>query len=108
MSTPLRAAAESADTTDTGVEITSAHGQAITSNTSARYNQTAASAVALTAGTSATATANVITAGVYQRAKRSTNDWTGARLACAVSTRWMMRARRVSRTRRVTRISSAP
>ena len=34
MSTPLRAAAASADTIDTGVEITSAHGQEMTSSTS--------------------------------------------------------------------------
>ena len=36
MSTPLRAAAASAETIETGVEITSAHGQEITSSTSAR------------------------------------------------------------------------
>ena len=35
-STPLRAAADSADTIETGVEMTSAHGQEITSSTSAR------------------------------------------------------------------------
>ena len=36
ISTPLRAAAASADTTETGVEITSAHGQEMTRSTSAR------------------------------------------------------------------------
>ena len=40
ISTPFRAAAESAATIDTGVEITSAHGHAMTSSTSARYNHT--------------------------------------------------------------------
>ena len=41
ISTPFRAAAESADTIDTGVEITSAHGQEMTSRTSARYSHVA-------------------------------------------------------------------
>ena len=36
ISTPFRAAVAIADTTDTGVEITSAHGHEITSSTSAR------------------------------------------------------------------------
>jgi len=36
MSTPLRAADVNADMNDTGVEITSAHGQATTSSASAR------------------------------------------------------------------------
>ena len=35
-STPLRAAGDSADTIETGVEMTSAHGQEITRRTSAR------------------------------------------------------------------------
>ena len=35
-STPFRAAADSAETIETGVEMTSAHGQEITSSTSAR------------------------------------------------------------------------
>ena len=38
--TPCCAAPASAETIDTGVEITSAHGHATTSSTSARYNQT--------------------------------------------------------------------
>ncbi len=37
MSTPFRAAPASAATTDTGVEITSAHGHETTSSTRARY-----------------------------------------------------------------------
>ncbi len=36
MSTPLRAAAASAETIDTGVEMTSAHGHEMTSRTSER------------------------------------------------------------------------
>ena len=36
MSTPLRAAAASAETIDTGVEMTSAHGHEMTSSTSER------------------------------------------------------------------------
>ncbi len=36
MSTPLRAAAASADTIETGVEMTSAHGHEMTSSTSER------------------------------------------------------------------------
>ena len=36
ISTPLRAAAASAETTETGVEMTSAHGHEMTSSTSAR------------------------------------------------------------------------
>ena len=44
MRTPLRAAAESADTIDTGVEMTSAQGHEITSSTRDRYSHVATSA----------------------------------------------------------------
>src|SRR4051812_38534185 len=40
ISTPLRAAPASAATIDTGVEMTSAHGQETTSSTRARYSHT--------------------------------------------------------------------
>ena len=51
MSTPLRAAADSADTIDTGVEMTSAHGHEITSSTSDRYSHVDTSAPATSGGT---------------------------------------------------------
>ena len=59
-------------------------------------------------GTVAIPSASTSTAGVYQRAKRSTNAWLGARCACARSTRWIIRASVVSRRGRVTTTSIAP
>src|SRR3954469_21599610 len=64
INTPLRAAAASAATIETGVEITSAHGQDTTSSTSARYPQVDHEAPITSGGTTATATASAITAGV--------------------------------------------
>src|SRR5688572_28788067 len=101
-STPCLAAPASADTIDTGVEITSAHGHDTTSNTSARYSQISNDWFATTSGTAATSAASTTMAGVYQAANRSMNVCRGARLACADSTRLTMRASVVSWRRRVT------
>ena len=57
INTPFRAAAASADTIDTGVEMTRAHGQEMTSRTSDRYTQTDQLAPKISGGASATITA---------------------------------------------------
>jgi len=108
MRTPARAAAVSADTMDTGVEMTSAHGQATTSSAIARYPHTDGSPPANTGGTMASSTARTTTAGVYTRANLSTNACTGARCRCACSTSLTMCASVVSDAGRVTRSSIAP
>jgi len=64
INTPFRAAAASADTIDTGVEMTRAHGQEMTSRTSDRYTQTDQLAPKISGGASATITAIASTAGV--------------------------------------------
>ena len=64
MSTPRRAPAASADTMATGVAMTSAHGQAMTSSTSARYSHTDHSSPPANGGTIATTAASAMTAGV--------------------------------------------
>src|SRR6266542_404576 len=64
ISTPLRAAPASAATTDTGVEMTSAHGQETTSRTSARYIHACQLTWKASGGTIATTTARAMTAGV--------------------------------------------
>ena len=65
MSTPLRAAAASAATIDTGVEMTSAHGHDTTSSTSARYTDVVpAHAERRAADTVDGTAASAITAGV--------------------------------------------
>ena len=64
MRTPLRAAAASADTIETGVEITSAHGHEMTSSTSDRYTQLLHSAPKKSGGTTAMAIASARTIGV--------------------------------------------
>ena len=63
-STPARAAALIALTMLTGVEITSAHGQAITSSVSARYSQVAQSPPSASGGSTNTSSASAMTAGV--------------------------------------------
>ena len=62
--TPLRAAAVNAATILTGVEITNAQGQAMTSNTNARYTHSHHTPAKNSGGTRATATARAMTAGV--------------------------------------------
>ena len=57
-------AADSAATIDTGVEITSAHGHAMTSRTSARYVHPLASGAPASHGTTPSATAMATTTGV--------------------------------------------
>ena len=64
MSTPFLAAAASAATMLTGVEITSAQGQAITSSTSARYSHSPQPPPNSSGGASSTARARAMTAGV--------------------------------------------
>ena len=111
ISTPWRAADASADISDTGVAITSAHGQPTTSVTSPRYSQASASLRSTpgqTQGTSASPTATATMAGVYHWAKRSMNCCTGARRACASSMRCTMRASSVWVWGRVTRTAIAP
>ena len=61
---PLRAAAASPLTMLTGVEITSAHGQAITSNTSALYTHSLHAPFRNKGGTTAISAAMASTAGV--------------------------------------------
>ena len=63
ISTPLRAAPASAATIETGVEITSAHGQETTSSTSARYSHVSQPAWNNNGGTTAIAAASTMTAG---------------------------------------------
>jgi hypothetical protein len=62
-STPRLAAADTAATIETGVEITSAHGHETTSRTSARYTHSRAGAPS-SGGTMARASAATITDGV--------------------------------------------
>ena len=64
ISTPRRAAAASADTIEIGVLSTSAHGQAMTSSTSARYTAGPAASPNASGGTRATSAASTRTAGV--------------------------------------------
>src|SRR5579885_2438784 len=108
INTPPRAAAASPLTIETGVEITSAQGQAITSMVKALVNHIPQSPNPTRGGAMATTTAPTTTAGVYTREKRSTNVWEGARDAWASSTAWVIRARVVSSTNYVTRTSSSP
>lgn len=91
ISTPRRAAAVMPLTTATGVEITSAHGHAITSSVSPRTSQVMKSAPA-SVGTATTSTAATVIAGVYQRAKRVTTRSVFAFSAPARSTSSTMRA----------------
>jgi len=92
MSTPSRLARVMPLTMETGVEITSAHGQLTTSRTSARSIHSAQppheapSAAPSSGGTIAMSAARTMTDGVYQRLKRSTRVWAGALAACASST----------------------
>ena len=88
--------------------MTSAHGHATTSSTSARYSHTSKGCPAASTGSVVTSAARITTAGVYHAAKRSMNCCTGARCDCAVSTRRTIRARVVSVRRRVTTTTSAP
>ena len=83
---PIRVAAPIADTIDTGVEITSAQGHAITSSTSALYTHVPGSAENAHPE-SAIAPAISTTAGVYTAANRSTSCCDGAFADCASSTR---------------------
>ena len=76
----------------TGAARTMAHGQAITSITSALYAQSSAGPMPSRGGTAATRMAAQRTAGVYTAANRSMNVWTGAFSACASSTRRRIRA----------------
>jgi hypothetical protein len=63
MSTPSRAARPTAETTATGMEMTSEHGQATMSSASARYSQVSRSPPSAT-GTTTTASAAAKTSGV--------------------------------------------
>ena len=62
-STPSRAARPTAETTATGIEMTSEHGQATMSSASARYSHVSTSPPSAT-GTTATAIAAANTSGV--------------------------------------------
>ena len=107
-STPLRAALVSPATMDTGVEMTSAHGQAMTSTTSASYTQADHAPPKNSGGATATSAATASMAGVYTAAKRSTHCTARARRDWAASTMCRMRARVVSEAARVVSTSSTP
>ena len=75
------------ETMDTGIEMTSAPGQPMTSSVSASSTSRNASPAT---------TARTMMPGVYQRENFSMNVCVGAFASCASSTRWMMRASVVS------------
>ena len=87
MRMPLRAARPIPATMATGMEMTSAPGQPMTSRVRART---------MSRETRPAMTASRMTPGVYHREKRSMKAWVLALASCASSTRWMMRARVVS------------
>ena len=64
MSTPSRAARPTAETTATGMEMTSEHGQATMSSASARYTHVSKSPSKSATGMTATASAAANTSGV--------------------------------------------
>ncbi len=108
ISRPRRAPCARALTRLTGVAMTRAQGQAITSSTSALYSATCQAQPMSHGPSSATANASTNTTGVYTLAKRSTKACVGARLAWACSTAWMTRASWVSRAAAVTRSTKRP
>ena len=111
--TPRRAALASALTTATGVAITRAQGQAITSTTSPRENQSSQAASAPAAsrtngGATITPAATATTSGVYHAANLAIRRSTGALPACASRTRAMTREIKASPIGPAASISSAP
>src|SRR5690349_4342081 len=86
INTPLRAAAANAATMLMGVEMTKAHGQAMTSSTNDRYSQSDQIPPNSNGGITKTPTATAITMGVYTRANRSTHFSNGARRDCVSAT----------------------
>ena len=83
----------------TGIEMTSAPGQPITSSVSASTTSPVTSPVT---------SASRMIAGVYQVEKRSMKLWVRAFASCASSTRWMIRARVVSAPMPVARTCRSP